>query len=46
MGENWWDEDLVKDIFEERDINLILSIPLNDNDNNYRRPEKLGHYSE
>lgn len=30
-GENRWDEDLLNDIFEERDINLILSIPLLNN---------------
>lgn len=46
-GENRWDEDLIHDMFEERDVNLILSIPLDANDQDvwYWKMEKLGHYS-
>lgn len=42
-----WDTDLVFDIFEEREANIILSIPVNidDNDTWYWRKEKLGNYS-
>ncbi|XP_074368968.1 uncharacterized protein LOC141708989 [Apium graveolens] len=44
---NSWHTDLVRDIFVERDVNLILSIPLNNAvaDTWYWRFEKLGHYS-
>ncbi|XP_074376770.1 uncharacterized protein LOC141718284 [Apium graveolens] len=44
---NSWDTDLARDIFVERDVNLILSIPLNNAvaDTWYWRFEKLGHYS-
>ena len=46
-GENKWDEDLLEDIFDERDINLILSIPLQNNspDSWYWKYEKCGGYS-
>nr|XP_017256465.1 PREDICTED: uncharacterized protein LOC108226023 [Daucus carota subsp. sativus] len=46
-GERRWDEDLIQDIFVTRDANLILSIPLcNDEvDRWYWRKEKLGFYS-
>lgn len=44
-GERRWDEDLVKDIFTERDD--ILSIPISDNveDKWYWRKERYGQYS-
>ncbi|XP_017217507.1 uncharacterized protein LOC108195085 [Daucus carota subsp. sativus] len=46
-GENKWDEDLLEDIFDERDINLILSIPLQNNspDSWYWKYAKCGGYS-
>lgn len=46
-GENIWDVDLLHDLFTERYVNLILSIPLGDKveDNWYWRQEKLGSYS-
>lgn len=46
-GENRWDVDLLNDMFEERDIDLILSIPLRDNDSDswYWKKEKLRCYS-
>lgn len=31
-GKNRWDVDLLRDMFEKRDINLILSIPLGRNE--------------
>ena len=42
-----WDIDLVKDIFNERDANLILTIPIQtqDDDSWFWRKEKLGQYS-
>lgn len=42
-----WDIDLLRDMFVERDVNLILSTPVNmeENDNWYWRKEKLGMYS-
>lgn len=42
-----WDVDLVKDIFSERDAQLILSIPLrsSDTDSWFWKWEKLGYYS-
>lgn len=42
-----WDTDLVKDIFNERDANLILTIPIQTrgDDSWFWRKEKLGHYS-
>lgn len=46
-NENQWDEDLIQDIFMERDIELILSIPLrnSDVDSWYWREEKLSLYT-
>lgn len=46
-GEIAWDIDLIKDIFDARDAELILSIPLHANVRNtsYWRYEKMGHYS-
>lgn len=45
-GRMEWDTDLVNDIFEERDANLIMSIPLshNENDTWFWNKEKLGGY--
>lgn len=42
-----WDIDLVKDIFNERDANQILTIPIQtqDDDSWFWRKEKLGQYS-
>lgn len=42
-----WDTDLVKDIFIERDVNLILSIPLQPTspDSWFWRRDKLGQYT-
>lgn len=42
-----WEEDLILDVFERRDANIILSIPLNNDgkDSWYQRREKLGDYS-
>lgn len=42
-----WEVNLVKDIFDERDAQLILSIPLNgtDTDSWFWKYERLGHYS-
>uniref|UniRef100_A0A803Q0U5 Reverse transcriptase domain-containing protein n=1 Tax=Cannabis sativa TaxID=3483 RepID=A0A803Q0U5_CANSA len=42
-----WDEDLIKDIFIDRDVNLILSTPFapNEPDIWYWRLKNLGHYS-
>lgn len=39
--------DLINDMFEQRDANIILSIPLDaeKNDTWYWRREKMGHYS-
>ncbi|KAL8091729.1 hypothetical protein AgCh_034115 [Apium graveolens] len=41
-----WDTDLINDIFEERDANLILTIPLkpNENDSWFWNQEKFGNY--
>lgn len=46
-GEDRWDEELVRSIFDERDVNLILSIPLRraDEDVRFWKQEKLGFYS-
>lgn len=46
INSNCWDEDLVKDVFDSRDTNIILSIPLNNDveDTWYWRREKLGKY--
>lgn len=46
MSENDWDRDIVMDIFEERDAHLILSIPVNKNEDTwYWKFDKLGLYS-
>ncbi|XP_074342724.1 uncharacterized protein LOC141680379 [Apium graveolens] len=47
VGENRWDEEVIYNMFEERDVNLILSIPLNQNERDvwYWRRERLGDYS-
>lgn len=46
-GERVWDNELIADIFEERDANLILAIPLrrDTEDSWYWKREKLGQYS-
>lgn len=46
-GQNEWDEDLVKDIFVERDARLILSIPLSGTGNDlwFWNKEKMGLYT-
>ncbi|KAL8108545.1 hypothetical protein AgCh_024855 [Apium graveolens] len=45
--EREWDVDLIHDMFEAHNVNLILSIPLsnNDVDSRYWKKEKLGFYS-
>lgn len=42
-----WDGDLIRDIFDSRDVNVILSISLNAESQNtwYWRREKMGNYS-
>lgn len=42
-----WDLDLINDLFIDRDINLITSIPLNDNEEDswYWKHDHLGHYT-
>lgn len=42
-----WDKDLILDIFDDRDASIILSIPLNieEEDSWYWRHEKFGRYS-
>lgn len=47
IGEQKWDEELISDIFEDRDASLILSIPLNstDKDGWWWNKERLGVYS-
>lgn len=42
-----WDIDLIRDMFNNRDANLILSIPIQHkfHDSWYWTKEKLGHYS-
>ncbi|XP_074370739.1 uncharacterized protein LOC141711921 [Apium graveolens] len=47
MDQDRWNEELLKDIFVQRDISLILSIPINRNDNDswFWRFDKLGHYT-
>lgn len=44
---NTWDVDLIHDIFNERDANLILSIPIQstDNDSWFWRKDKMGQYT-
>lgn len=46
-GEKQWDTDLIHDMFNARDASLILSIPLSNNESDYRywKKEKLGSYS-
>lgn len=46
-GEKRWDEELIADIFDQRDAEIILNIPLDDrvNDNWYWRKDKMGLYS-
>lgn len=46
-GENRWNEDLIYNMFEERDVNLILSTPVNQRENDiwYWKKEKMRHYS-
>lgn len=46
-GKNRWDVDLVHDMFEERDVNLILSIPLNRSEEDiwFWSKERSGNYS-
>lgn len=45
--ENQWDRDLILDIFDERDAMLILSIPINteEEDTWYWKYEKMGNYT-
>lgn len=47
QGDRQQDVDLIKDLFNERDMHLILSIPLNADieDNWYWRHERLGIYT-
>ncbi|KAK1398571.1 hypothetical protein POM88_008434 [Heracleum sosnowskyi] len=46
-GTKQWDDDLISDIFVDRDAQLIMSIPISDgiNDNWFWRKDKLGIYS-
>ncbi|KAK1402213.1 hypothetical protein POM88_001818 [Heracleum sosnowskyi] len=46
-SENNWDIDLIRDVFDSRDAQLIMTIPLNNEteDTWYWRKEKLGDYS-
>ncbi|XP_074374511.1 uncharacterized protein LOC141714914 [Apium graveolens] len=46
-GEREWNQDLIKDIFNGRDANLILSIPLSNSDADswFWNNEKLGLYT-
>lgn len=46
-SDNNWDIDLLRDIFEIRDVQLILTIPLNNENEDtwYWRKEKMGEYS-
>lgn len=46
-GERVRDKELLEDIFKERDLNLILAIPLRSDteDSWYWKGEKLGQYS-
>lgn len=46
-GESRWDEDFIHDMFDARDANLILHIPLSQSadDTWYWRKERLGDYS-
>lgn len=47
LEHNAWDTDLIKDIFVDRDVQLILSIPLKpiDEDTWYWNKDSLGHYT-
>lgn len=46
-GEKRWDVELIADVFDQRDAELIVNIPLNDQvkGNWYWRKDKLGQYS-
>lgn len=46
-GENQWDRDLVLDYFDEKDANLIMAIPLSneENDTSYGEERKFGNYT-
>lgn len=46
-GKIEWDIDLIKDIFLERDANLILSVPLGTTEADvwFWKWDKLGHYT-
>ncbi|XP_074350452.1 uncharacterized protein LOC141689858 [Apium graveolens] len=46
-GKNSWDVDLRHDMFERREVNLILLIPLgrNEGDNWFCSKERIGNYS-
>lgn len=47
VGERSWDVDLIMDLFEERYKEIILSIPLvpDENDFWYQRADKMGRYT-
>ncbi|XP_060972201.1 uncharacterized protein LOC133038159 [Cannabis sativa] len=47
IDQDQWDMDILNDIFNERDINLIVSIPIQitEPDIWYWKKENLGHYS-
>lgn len=48
IGVHRWDVDLISDMFNERDRNLILGIPLNDDiheDFYYWNEDRLGVYT-
>lgn len=47
MTDDSWDVDVVRDIFNDRDANLILSIPLRRTEDDvwFWRKERLGHYT-
>lgn len=46
-GENRWNEPLINNIFKEKDVQLILSIPLNQSDQDtwYWKKDRMGCYS-
>lgn len=46
LDEKVWDIDLILDVFETRDVELILSIPLSEDDKDtwYWRFEEMGDY--
>ncbi|KAL8149774.1 hypothetical protein AgCh_006690 [Apium graveolens] len=47
INSNCWDVEVVTDVFESRDVNIILNIPLNNDveDTWYWRREKPGNYT-